>query len=74
MLRIICPTKKASIMDLLTINHSKMPSSEPANGPCGRCFSEFIDWRLGYSDYDVFLENDEGSRVYRCKKYSKTLL
>ncbi len=23
---------------------------------------------LGYSDYDVFLENDEGSRVYRCKK------
>jgi hypothetical protein len=22
---------------------------------------------LGYSDYDVFLENDEGSRVYRCK-------
>jgi hypothetical protein len=21
-----------------------------------------------YSDYDVFLENDEGSRVYRCKK------
>jgi hypothetical protein len=25
-------------------------------------------WALGYSDYDVFLENDEGSRVYRCKK------
>ncbi len=25
-------------------------------------------WVLGYSDYDVFLENDEGSRVYRCKK------
>ncbi len=25
-------------------------------------------WSLGYSDYDVFLENDEGSRVYRCKK------
>jgi hypothetical protein len=23
---------------------------------------------IGYSDYDVFLENDEGSRVYRCKK------
>ncbi len=23
---------------------------------------------VGYSDYDVFLENDEGSRVYRCKK------
>ncbi len=23
---------------------------------------------LGYSDYDVFLENDRGSRVYRCKK------
>jgi hypothetical protein len=25
-------------------------------------------YALGYSDYDVFLENDEGSRVYRCKK------
>ncbi len=25
-------------------------------------------YTLGYSDYDVFLENDEGSRVYRCKK------
>jgi hypothetical protein len=24
--------------------------------------------RVGYSDYDVFLEYDEGSRVYRCKK------
>ncbi len=23
---------------------------------------------LGYCDYDVFLENDRGSRVYRCKK------
>ncbi len=23
---------------------------------------------VGYSDYDVFLENNEGSRVYRCKK------
>ncbi len=23
---------------------------------------------LGCSDYDVFFENDEGSRVYRCKK------
>ncbi len=23
---------------------------------------------VGYSDYDVFLENDEGSWVYRCKK------
>jgi hypothetical protein len=23
---------------------------------------------LGYSDYDVFIEIDEGSRVYRCKK------
>jgi hypothetical protein len=23
---------------------------------------------LGFSDYDVFLENDRGSRVYRCKK------
>ncbi len=23
---------------------------------------------VGYSDYDVFLENDEGSQVYRCKK------
>jgi hypothetical protein len=21
-----------------------------------------------YSDYDVFLENERGSRVYRCKK------
>jgi hypothetical protein len=21
-----------------------------------------------YSDYDIFLENDEGSRVYGCKK------
>jgi hypothetical protein len=27
-----------------------------------------VDPLLGYSDYDVFLENDEGSRVYRCKK------
>jgi hypothetical protein len=25
-------------------------------------------WALGYSDFDVFLENDEGSGVYRCKK------
>jgi hypothetical protein len=24
---------------------------------------------IGYSDYDVFLENHEGSRVYRCKSY-----
>jgi hypothetical protein len=23
---------------------------------------------LGYSDYDVYLENDRGSWVYRCKK------
>jgi hypothetical protein len=23
---------------------------------------------VGYSDYDVFLENDEGSRIYGCKK------
>jgi hypothetical protein len=23
---------------------------------------------VGYSDYDDFSENDEGSRVYRCKK------
>ncbi len=28
---------------------------------------------LGYSDFDVFVENDSGSRVYRCKK-PKTLL
>ncbi len=27
-----------------------------------------VAFALGYSDYDVFLENDEGSRVYRCKK------
>ncbi len=26
------------------------------------------DYILGYSDYDVFLENEEGSRVYWCKK------
>ncbi len=25
--------------------------------------------RLGYSDYDVFLEIDRASLVYRCKKY-----
>jgi hypothetical protein len=25
-------------------------------------------WILGYSDFDVFLENERGSRVYRCKK------
>ncbi len=25
-------------------------------------------YNLGYSDCDVFLENDEGSWVYRCKK------
>jgi hypothetical protein len=23
---------------------------------------------LGYSDFDVFKENERGSRVYRCKK------
>jgi hypothetical protein len=27
-----------------------------------------VDYTIGYSDYDVFLENDEGSRVYSCKK------
>ncbi len=27
------------------------------------CLTDFIDWRLGYSGYDVFLENYEGSRV-----------
>jgi hypothetical protein len=26
------------------------------------------DWRVGYSDYDVFLESDKGSLVYRYKK------
>ncbi len=31
-------------------------------------FSLIDESTLGYSDYDVFLENDEGSRVYRCKK------
>ncbi len=30
--------------------------------------STLNDLALGYSDYDVFFENDEGSRVYRCKK------
>jgi hypothetical protein len=28
----------------------------------------WMAWRVGYSDYDVFLENDEDSQVYRCKK------
>ncbi len=36
----------------------------PAHSPA----PEGVGWGVGYSDYDVFLENDEGSRVYRCKK------
>jgi hypothetical protein len=35
-------------------------------GGCGTQFRRLDS--LGYSDYDVFLENDEGSRVFRCKK------
>ncbi len=47
---------------------------EPANGVDGHApalpiqTAEFEEYILGYSDYDVFLENDEGSRLYRCKK------
>ncbi len=33
-----------------------------------KTFDSKHHWIIGYSDYDVFLETDEGSRVYRCKK------
>ncbi len=35
---------------------------------CTNIFAVRYDCVLGYSDYDVFVENDEGLRVYRCKK------
>jgi len=30
--------------------------------------SLFLAYPVGYSDYDVFLESDKGSLVYRYKK------
>jgi hypothetical protein len=40
------------------------PATQSNANPCGSGYASV----LGYSDNDVFLENDEGSRVYRCKK------
>ncbi len=30
-------------------------------------FIEFIDWRLGYNEFDFFLENEEYRPFYGCK-------
>ncbi len=47
-------------LDPAQIRNSDMQDPDPA--------FFFSGYQLGYSDYDVFLESDEGSRVYRCKK------